>query len=84
MIPRSDYYDSPPDKWISWKYLNWINLVKIRLSKTIAKRYKNFDGAVALGEMAPEIDLKGDDGQRYRLSDFVGKKHVVLVFGAIT
>jgi peroxiredoxin len=34
--------------------------------------------------MAPEIDLKGDDGERFRLSDRIGKKNVVLVFGAIT
>ena len=32
----------------------------------------------------PEIDLKGDQGERFCLSERIGKKNVVLVFGAIT
>jgi len=84
MQPRSDNYSMPPDKWISFKYCDLTKLIKIRLSRNIKKRYKNFDAAVTLGEIAPEIDLNGDNGERFRLSDRIGKKHVVLVFGAIT
>ncbi|RMF87243.1 MAG: peroxiredoxin [Nitrospinota bacterium] len=35
---------------------------------------------VAVGEVAPDFTLKGHDDKEYRLSDFRGKKHVVLVF----
>lgn len=84
MQPRSDYYDMPPDKWISFKYCDLTKLIKIRFSRQIKKRYANFDAAVRLGETAPEVDLRGDDGRRYRLSERVGKKYVVMSFGAIT
>ncbi|HEY1636634.1 MAG TPA: hypothetical protein VGF64_17905 [Acidimicrobiales bacterium] len=33
----------------------------------------------AIGEPAPEIDLPGDDGNRWRLSEHRGR-HVVVVF----
>ncbi len=84
MKPRSDHYRKPPDFWISFKYLNFLKLLKKLLSPSIVKRYKNFDGAVTLGAKAPEIDLKGDSGERFLLSERIGKKFVVLVFGAIT
>ncbi|MFB3068976.1 MAG: hypothetical protein ACE1ZI_06850, partial [Acidobacteriota bacterium] len=84
MLPRSDYYRMPANPWISFKYCDLTKLIKLRLSPSIRRRYKNFDGAITLGEMAPEIDLKGDNGERFRLSDRIGKKNVVLVFGAIT
>ncbi len=35
---------------------------------------------VQVGEMAPDFTLKGNDDQEYRLSDFKGKKNVVLAF----
>jgi len=84
MLPRSDYYSMPANPWISFKYCDLTKLIKLRLSANIRKRYKKFDGAITLGEMAPEIDLKGDNGERFCLSDRIGKKNVVLVFGAIT
>jgi hypothetical protein len=84
MEPRSDYYWMPPDPWVSFKYCDFFKLVRKRISPQIIKRYKKFGDAVAMGAMAPEIDLKGDDGERRRLSDRIGKKNVVLVFGAIT
>jgi len=84
MKPRSDYYWMPPDPWTSFKYCDFFKLVKKRISPQILKRYKNFGKAVALGETAPDIDLQGDGGERFRLSDRIGRKNVVLVFGAIT
>jgi hypothetical protein len=74
----------PPDPWTSFKYCDFFKLVKKRISPQILKRYKNFGKAVALGETAPDIDLQGDGGERFRLSDRIGRKNVVLVFGAIT
>ena len=84
MKPRSDHYSMPPDPWISFKYCDFWKLLKKRLSPSIVQRYKNFDGAVTLGAKAPEMDLQGDSGERFLLSDRIGKKFVVLVFGAIT
>lgn len=38
---------------------------------------------LAVGEMAPDIDLPaciGEEKHRFKLSDYRGKKHVVLAF----
>ena len=72
------------DPWTSFKYCDFFKLVKKRISPQILERYKNFGKAVQLGKSVPEIDLKGDDGEHFRLSDRIGKKNVVLVSGAIT
>ncbi len=36
--------------------------------------------AIQVGQQAPDFALKDQDGQMRRLSDFRGKKHVLLVF----
>lgn len=84
MQPQSDYYRMPPDPFISFKYCDFFKLLKKRLNPKIRERYTKWNSAVALGKPAPEIDLQGDEGQRYRLGDQIGKKYVVLIFGAIT
>jgi len=33
-----------------------------------------------VGDMAPDFELMGSDGKTYTLSQFKGKKHVVLAF----
>jgi peroxiredoxin Q/BCP len=36
--------------------------------------------ALKVGDAAPDFELKGSDGKTYTLSQFKGKKHVVLAF----
>lgn len=33
-----------------------------------------------VGDMAPDFELSGTDGKKYKLSDFRGKKNVVVAF----
>lgn len=35
---------------------------------------------LSVGDAAPAFELKGSDGRSYRLSDFVGKRGVVLAW----
>lgn len=44
----------------------------------------SFEGAPEPGEQAPDFDLRSIDGERCRLSDFAGKKNVVITFGSAT
>ncbi len=76
MLPRSDYYKMPADPWISFKYCDLTKLIKIRLNPKIRERYKNWDGAVTLGQRAPEIDLKGPVNRVVRI-ETVGQLEIV-------
>jgi hypothetical protein len=37
-----------------------------------------------IGSQAPQFTLRGLDGEKVSLADFIGKKHVLLEFGSIT
>ena len=43
-----------------------------------------FKTSLRAGEPAPDFELPTLDGQKLRLSDFRGQKHVLLEFGSIT
>lgn len=38
------------------------------------------DGKIAVGSVAPDFSLVGSDGETYTMSQFKGKKPVVLAF----
>lgn len=49
------------------------------------RRFRNFPNASPKpGEKAPEFVGVNSKGKKVKLSQFKGKKHVVLIFGAIT
>jgi peroxiredoxin len=43
-----------------------------------------FKNSLRAGDEALDFDLPSVEGERVRLSDFRGKKHVLLEFGSIT
>jgi len=44
----------------------------------------DFRAVAMVGSNAPQFTLCNLDGERVSLSDFIGKKHVLLEFGSIT
>lgn len=44
----------------------------------------NFASVAPVGSLAPDFTLTDLNGEKFRLSDFRGRKHVVLEFGNIT
>ena len=38
------------------------------------------EGELKVGAMAPDFELTGSDGEKYRLSQFKGKKPVVIAW----
>lgn len=44
----------------------------------------DFRAVAKVGSQAPQFTLRSLDGEKVSLSDFVGKKHVLLEFGSIT
>jgi hypothetical protein len=49
-----------------------------------AGKSNEFKNSLRAGEEAPEFELQTLEGDRVRLSDFRGRKHVLLEFGSIT
>jgi hypothetical protein len=43
-----------------------------------------FKSALRAGDLAPDFELPTPQGERVRLSQFRGAKHVLLEFGSIT
>jgi peroxiredoxin len=44
----------------------------------------DFQPALHVGDIAPDFEVQGLDGKPLRLTDFLGKKHVVFELGCIT
>ena len=44
----------------------------------------HFPGGPEPGQVAPEIELPTIDGHQFRLSDYRGKRPVLIQFGSIT
>ena len=49
-----------------------------------AGKSNEFKNSLRVGEEAPEFELPTLEGNRVRLSNFRGSKHVLLEFGSIT
>ena len=49
-----------------------------------AGKSNEFKSSLRAGEDAPDLDLPTLEGERVRLAEFRGKKHVLLEFGSIT
>jgi hypothetical protein len=44
----------------------------------------HFSGGPEPGERAPDFDLPTNDGGRFRLSDYQGRRPIFIEFGSIT
>ena len=68
----------------SIRYLDKLKGIKLIVSKDRRKAYDNFPEKLPPGEELPAFDLQTASGERINTADFVGKKHVVIMTGAIT
>ncbi|MFQ5894693.1 MAG: hypothetical protein ACE5JJ_02600 [Nitrospinota bacterium] len=87
MLPRAEYPDRPPGPLFGFWSLLYIDpwkMLKRQLSGFRALRKKQFIEKLRPGEPCPDFELERTDGSRFRTSDFRGKKHLVVEFGAVT
>ncbi len=68
----------------SWQYLNIIKTIKLVTSKRVKGFYERFPTIFPPGEKFPDFELKDVEGNVHRMSDYLGKKYIVLSTGAIT
>ncbi|MEE9275060.1 MAG: hypothetical protein V3V62_07115 [bacterium] len=87
MRPANDFLRKPPGPmkgiW-SWRYLDIWKTLKMVRSERVKSFYAKFPSVFPPGEEFPDFELKDIQGNVHRMSDYRGKKYVVLTAGAIT
>ena len=68
----------------SWQYLDVFKTLKMVRSKRVKGFYEKFASILPPGEQFPDFELKDIQGNVHKMSDYIGKKYVVLTAGAIT
>ncbi len=84
MTPKQNYDWVPPKPWTAIIDTNIFRMIKFKLNGVHKKVYEQFQTRALLGEEIPDLVLKTTDGKDVRLRDYIGKKHLVLEFGAVT
>lgn len=87
MRPANDFVRKPHGPLMgfwSWQYLDIFKTLKMVSSKRVKGFYENFPSILPPGEKFPDFELKDIHGNVHKMSDYIGKKYVVLTTGAIT
>ena len=86
-MQKKDDYGRPPGPlggmWSMW-YLDPVRIIKRELAGFRKIRHKAFAELLQPGAEAPPVKLKTTEGVEVDFADFIGKKNIVLEFGAIT
>ncbi|MBI4472109.1 MAG: hypothetical protein HY646_05535 [Acidobacteria bacterium] len=84
MTPKQNNNWIPPRFWTVVIDTSIFNMLKLKLQGVHSKVYASFMSRALPGSVIPGLPLQTIDGQMIRLSDFRGRKHLVLEFGALT
>ena len=84
MLPRQNDNKVPPKPWTAPIDTNIFKLFYHKLNGVHDKVYQQFGKKAALEGTVPDLTLKTLHGDEVRLGSFVGQKHLVLEFGAVT
>ena len=86
-MQKKEHFGRPPGPlgglWSIW-YLDPIRVIKRELGGFRKVRHRAFQELLQPGDDAPSFILKTTEGSEVNSADFVGKKNVVIEFGAIT
>ena len=87
MQPANDFLRKPTGPMMgfwSWRYLDKWKTLKLVNSRRIKGIYGKFPSIFPPGEKFPDFELKDLEGTPHRMSDYLGKKDLVVTTGAIT
>ena len=68
----------------SGRYLDITKSARLVLSKARRAAYKKFPDVLPPGSEFPKMELETTDGVRFSTADLRGKRHFVVMTGAIT
>ena len=66
------------------RYLDLHKSARLMLSKARKAAYKEFPDVLSPGTPFPAMELETTDGVRFNTADLKGRKHFVVMTGAIT
>ncbi len=84
MEPRADYPSLPPRPVDVMRQVSAVATIRRKLRPGTRKRFQDFRKIVPIGSQAPTFRLQTTSGEWINTADYLGKKHLVLEFGAIT
>jgi len=87
MRPTNDFIRKPTGPLMglwSWKYLNFWKTIKLVNSNRVKEFYGRFPSIFPPGNKFPNFELKDLEGASHRVSNYFGKKNLVVTTGAIT
>ncbi len=84
MEPRADYPSLPPRPVDVMRQVSAVATIRRKLRPSTHKMFQEFREIVQLGSQAPTFRLQTTSGEWINTADYLGKKHLVLEFGAIT
>lgn len=84
MNPKKNYDWIPPKFWTAPIDTNIFKMFMLKFQGVHNKVYECFKSRALLEEEVQELTLESLDGRKIDLRGFIGRKHIVLEFGAIT
>lgn len=81
-LPKPNYRKNPPGML---RHLGKVDLFKTLAHKfSVRGLFERFQDELPVGTPAPDFTLQTVSGEKVSLSEYRGKKHVVLEWGSIT
>ncbi len=84
LLPKANYRKSPPGMPSHLGKVNLITTLKHKFSSAVRSQFRRFRDILPPGSPAADFTLQTVSGENVSLSDYRGKKHVVLEFGSFT
>ena len=83
-LPRGEYRKNPPGMLRDVRKIDLIKTLKNKFGARVRGLFQQFPDTLPVGSPASDFTLQTVSGEKASLSDYRGKKHVVLEFGSFT
>ncbi len=83
-LPKGNYRKNRSGMLRNIRKIDLIKTLKNKFSAKVRRLFQQFPGTLPPGAPAPDLTLHTVSGEKVSLSDYRGKKHVVLEFGSFT
>ncbi len=81
-LPKFNYPNNPPGMLRDLRKIDLIKTLKHKFSAKVRRLFRQFLDTLPPGALAPDFTLHTVSGEKVSLSDYRGKKHVVVEFGS--